>query len=166
VGVPLRRQAALQLRDKELHVGVLVVLEQDLQQQAGAAAQARPRGEAGRPGQDRRTTGAQDRPLQIAASSESSIELGGQTPKDSLHRAPEQRHCRSFLGGTRQAVVGHLFRCDDSLDMFQVDDDGLLAPQDGGRVHQHRVQDPQVACRDRTPPHDGILGNKRCVGQK
>jgi len=67
------------------------------------------------------------------------------------------------LGGVLEdvAVEGveqeHLVCGDDAADLLEVDDDGALAAQDRGRVHEERVEQAEVPRGEVAAPHHGGL---------
>jgi len=67
------------------------------------------------------------------------------------------------LGGVLEdvAIEGveqeHLVCGDDAADLLEVDDDGALAAQDRGWVHEERVEQAEVPGRELAAPHHGGL---------
>lgn len=53
---------------------------------------------------------------------------------------------------------------DYGLDVLEVDHDGPFPAQHGGRVREERVEDPEVAGRETSPPHDRVLSGLHYLG--
>ena len=77
----------------------------------------------------------------LSALEEAALELGG-VLEDVAIEGVEQEHL----------VCG-----DDVADLLEVDDDGALAAQDRGRVHEERVEQAEVPGRELAAPHHGGL---------
>jgi len=77
----------------------------------------------------------------LSALEEAALELGG-VLEDVAVEGVEQEH---LVGG------------DDAADLLEVDDDGALAAQDRGRVHEERVEQAEVPGRELAAPHHGGL---------
>lgn len=60
-------------------------------------------------------------------------------------------------GGVLGVEEEDLLGGDYGLDVLEVDDDGALAAEDGGRVGEERVEDAQIAGGKASAAHDRLL---------
>lgn len=70
--------------------------------------------------------------------------------------------------GNHRRVLGieqeNLLGSNDCLYMLKIDNNGALTAEDGGRVRQQRVENPEIAGRQPGPPHDGVLPDLHHLG--